>query len=182
MDISRSPNDIDVIDDSPQTLLILVVGAFVTGWLVAKVSAWIGARFTTVDRDPRDDRIRSLEAELRIARSDKNKADEARDAKDREIGELNSRIDAQDAQLKMRQDEVERLRADLRESVQKTHELREELSDRAEENLRSTVKLAQIETELSVARASSDLMSTGVLDYSVDDDDEDAAKAVKSGS
>ncbi len=170
-----------MLDDSPQTLLFLVIGAFVTGWLVAKVSAFFGRRFTAVERDPRDDRIRSLEAEARIARSDKAKLDEALETSRKEAEDLQSKIDAQGASLREQLGEINRLRADLRESVHKTHELREELSNRAEENLRSTVKLQQVETELSVARASTDLLSTGVLDYTVDDDDEDPARAVKSG-
>ena len=170
-----------MIDDSPQTLLILVTGAFVTGWLVAKISAWLGRRFTTVERDPRDDRIRSLEAELRIARSDKNKVDEALEARNKEIVELQTKIESQAATINDQLAQLKRAKSDLRESVQKTHELREELSDRAEENLRSTVKLQQVETELSVARASTDLISTGVLDYNIeDDDDPDAPQVVKS--
>jgi len=171
-----------LIDESPQTLLFLVVGAFVTGWLVAKFSSWIGNRYTTVARDPRDDRIRSLEAELRIARSEKAKVDEALENRKKEIDEIQARVDSHAKTIEDQLSQINRLKVDLRDSVQKTQELREELSNRAEENLRSTVKLQQIETELSVARASSDLMSTGVLDYTVDDDDEDGARPVESAS
>ena len=49
----------------------------------------------------------------------------------------------------------------------KTRELRAELSERATENLRSEVKLREVETELEVAQASTDLIATGVLDYSL---------------
>ncbi len=55
----------------------------------------------------------------------------------------------------------------------KTRELRSELSDRAQENVRSEVKLREVETELSVAQASTDLIATGVLDYSVAPDGEE---------
>jgi hypothetical protein len=47
------------------------------------------------------------------------------------------------------------------------------LSDRATENLRSEVKLREVETELSVAQASTDMIATGVLDYSVPPGEED---------
>lgn len=172
-----------MIDDSPQTLLFLVIGAFATGWLAAKVSAYFGQRFTATARDPRDDRIRSLEAELRIARSDKAKVDETLESRDKELAERQEKIDAQAATIQEQLGELNKMRCDLRDSVHKTHELREELSNRAEENLRSTVKLQQIETELSVARASTDLMSTGALDYTVDDEeaDEDEPQIFKSG-
>lgn len=171
-----------LIDESPQTLLFLVAGAFVAGWLVAKFSAWIGNRYTTVERDPRDDRIRSLEAELRIARSEKTKVGEALENRKQEIDDIQAKVDSHEKTIQDQLSQINRLKVDLRDSVQKTQELREELSDRAEENLRSTVKLQQIETELSVARASSDLISTGVLDYTVDDDDEDGTRPVKSAS
>ena len=52
-------------------------------------------------------------------------------------------------------------------------ELRAELSNRAAENVKSEVKLREVETELSVAQASTDLLATGVLDYSVAPDGEE---------
>ena len=50
--------------------------------------------------------------------------------------------------------------------MKKTRELRGELSNRAAENVKSEVKLREVETELSVAQASTDMIATGVLDYS----------------
>ena len=49
----------------PQNLLLLVVAAFLLGWLLASVSASLTARYKAKKRDPRDETIRSLEAELR---------------------------------------------------------------------------------------------------------------------
>jgi len=49
----------------------------------------------------------------------------------------------------------------------KTRELRNELSNRATENIKSEVKLREVETELEVAQASTDMLATGVLDYSL---------------
>ena len=59
------------------------------------------------------------------------------------------------------------------------NQLRTELTARAAENLKSEVKLREVETELSVAQASSDLIATGVLDYRLapDQDDGDTASA-----
>ena len=71
------------------------------------------------------------------------------------------------------QENVSKLRADLKESVRKTAELRHELQDRATQNLLSEAKARDLETELSVAQASTDLLATGVLDYSLADDLED---------
>ena len=51
-----------------------------------------------------------------------------------------------------------------------------ELSDRAAESVKSEVRLREVQTELSVAQASTDLLATGVLDYSVASDGEGDAK------
>jgi TPP-dependent pyruvate/acetoin dehydrogenase alpha subunit len=64
-------------------------------------------------------------------------------------------------------DTIIRLKSDLKESVIKTRELRAELSDRAAESVKSEVRLRDVETELSVAQASTDMIATGVLDYGV---------------
>ena len=51
--------------DAPDTLMYVAIGAFVLGWIVAKVSAALAGKIQTKKRDPRDDRIRNLDAELR---------------------------------------------------------------------------------------------------------------------
>ena len=48
----------------PQQLILYTAGAFLIGWLLASVNATLGARSRAKKRDPRDDRIRELEAEL----------------------------------------------------------------------------------------------------------------------
>ena len=67
------------------------------------------------------------------------------------------------------------MNSDLKDSVLKTRELRSELSDRATQNIKSEVKLREIETELDVAQASTDLIATGVLDYSMTPEVEEMA-------
>lgn len=153
--------------EAPQTLLYATVGAFVLGWLVGKIGSYFGNRVKTRNRDPRDDRIRSLEAEHRVAKSDAEKLREEVATKSKDLAEANKAIAARDSSLEELHREIEKLRRDLKDSVRKTRELRAELSDRATENLRSEVKLREVETELSVAQASTDMIATGVLDYSV---------------
>lgn len=167
-----------MIDDSPQTLLLLVIGAFALGWLVAKIGAFIRRRHNSGERDPREDRIRSLEAELRVARSSAGKQDSAAALREEQLVAAKANVDDFAKTINDQAAELDRLRIDLRDSVKKTHELREELTDRAEESLRSTVKLQQVETELSVVRETSDLMSTGGLDFDTTDDDEPPTRNV----
>ena len=163
--------------DTPQTLLLMTGGAFVLGWLVGKIGAYFGNKYTTKTRDPRDDRIRSLEAELRIAKSDAEKKQNDVDERAQELVEARKEIDDVERHLKKSEEVILTLRKDLRDSVRKTRELRAELTERATESLRSEVKLREVETELSVAQASTDMLATGVLDYNqapdgADDEDE----------
>lgn len=169
--------------ETPQTLIILTGGAFLLGWLVGKIGAYFGNKIATKNRDPRDDRIRSLTAELRIARSDYEKTNAELETKSKAFTEVEKELAAANSKLEKELDVTVALRKDLKDSVKKTRELRAELSDRATENIKSEVKLREVETELSVAQASTDMIATGVLDYSMapgDEDDEDEAHIVKS--
>jgi chromosome segregation ATPase len=172
--------------DTPQTLLYVTTAAFVLGWVVAKIGSYFSRKVRAKNRDPRDDRIRSLEADLRVAKLDLEKVRDELATRGKELTEVRQTVAERDTRLEKQGLETERLREDLRDSVKKTRELRAELSDRATENLRSEVKLREVETELSVAQASTDMIATGVLDYTVapDDDEEDQPRvhAAKSRS
>ena len=173
--------------ETPNTLLYVAGGAFLLGWLVGKIGAYVGNRFHARKRDPRDDRIRNLDAELRIAQSGSEKAKEEAARLKTELAEEKELVEQRDGIITDQQQSMAELRRDLKESVMKTRELRAELSNRAAENVKSEVKLREVETELSVAQASTDLLATGVLDYSVapdgeDDDGEVEGDQVQAGS
>ena len=53
----------------PEQFILMTVAAFLIGWLLSSLSSSIGAKQRVQRRDPRDDRIRSLEAEYRIAQT-----------------------------------------------------------------------------------------------------------------
>lgn len=161
--------------ETPQNLLLLTVGSFLLGWLVGKIGAYLGNKFKARERDPRDDRIRSLEAEVRIAKTELEKAKNEVEAKSKKITQAEAEVAGLEKTIDLQASEVDKLRLDLKDSVRKTRELRAELSDRAEENLRSEVKLREVETELSVAQASTDMIATGVLDFSVTPNEPDGA-------
>ena len=73
---------------------------------------------------------------------------------------------------------MEKMSVDLKDSVLKTRELRSDLAERATENVHAEAKIREVETELSVAQAATDMIATGVLDYSFipDEVQDDAAK------
>ncbi len=170
----------------PQQLILSTIGAFLLGWLLSSMFSAAGRKYRAKRRDPRDDRIRELEAEVRIAQTDLDKTQTLVVEKDKAIEEAQEGIEKRDNVITHQQGRVEELRRDLKESVLKTRELRAELSNRAEENVRSEVKLREVETELSVAQASSAFLATGVLDYSMapeneddDGDDSEVSEAAK---
>lgn len=153
--------------DLSQNVILMTAAAFLTGWLLSSLASALNAKQKAKKRDARDDRIRSLEAEVRVAQSEL----ESTKGKLQEIEETSASaledIEKRDNVITHQQEKLETLKADLKESVMKTRELRAELSDRATENLKSEVKLREVETELEVAQASTDMIATGVLDYSI---------------
>jgi len=153
--------------DTPETLLYVAGGAFLLGWFVGKIGAYFGNKIQARNRDPRDDRLRSMNAELRIAQTDAGKAKTELEEQSQTLKEESDTVTVRDKLIVEQGDTIIRLKSDLKESVIKTRELRAELSDRATENVKSEVRLRDIETELSVAQASTDMIATGVLDYGV---------------
>jgi len=163
--------------EPPQTLMLIAVGAFLLGWIMAKVGAALDRRFTAAKRDPRDDRIRSMSAEIRIAQGQVEKLKTALEEQEKEVAKVQKFVEEREKVSLKLMGVIVKLSSYLKDSVKKTRELRVELTERATENVKSEIKLRDVETELSVAQASGDLLSTGVLDYSVasgkkDEDDE----------
>lgn len=166
--------------DISQDLILYTAGAFLLGYLLSSLFGAVGSKSRAKKRDPRDDRIRSLEAELRVTQTDLEKAREKVDELQRELEDASDGIEKRDNVITHQQSRMDETTRDLRDSVMKTRELRAELSERATENIKSEVKLREVETELEVAQASTDLIATGVLDYALapveeasDNDDDD---------
>lgn len=161
----------------PQNLILWSAAAFFVGWVLSSINARMSNGSRAKKRDPRDDRIRSLEAELRVAQGESEKGKESVETLEEELKDATEGIEKRDNVISHQQEKIERVNRDLKESVMKTRELRAELSDRATENLKSEVKLREVETELEVAQASTDMIATGVLDYAFAGDAEAADEA-----
>ena len=166
-------NHIEMFFDIPQNLILMTVGAFLVGWMMSSINARLGSRYEAKKRDPRDDRIRSLEAELRVAQSDGEKSRSDVERLEDQLKETTIGIERRDYVITEQQSKLERAKTDLKDSVLKTRELRAELTERATESVHAEAKIREVETELSVAQASTDLIATGVLDYSVAPKNED---------
>lgn len=180
----RNPNNYTAMFvEFPETLVISAA-AFLLGVLLASVISALKSGRRATARDPRDDRIRSLEAEIRVAHTAATKAQEALDKLEEELSESTIGVERRDNVISEQQAKLERVSKDLRDSVIKTRELRAELTERATENVHAEAKIREVETELSVAQASQDLLATGVLDYKFvpDEDDPDDEAAEVSGA
>lgn len=161
--------------DLPDQLILYTAGAFLLGWLLSSISSSMTSRHRARKRDPRDDRIRELEAELRIATNESGKSMTELERLEEELKETTVGIERRDTVITEQQSKLERMQADLKDSVLKTRELRGELAERATENVHAEAKIREVETELSVAQASTDLIATGVLDYSLAPDTEEGS-------
>lgn len=155
-----------------QNLILMIAGAFLLGWLLSSISSSLGSKFKAKKRDARDGRIRSLEADLRVAKTDAEKSRTNFDKLEEELKETRSGIERRDNVITEQQAKIDRVSRDLKESVIKTRELRAELANRATENVHAEAKIREVETELSVAQASHDMLATGVLEYDSAEGDE----------
>jgi chromosome segregation ATPase len=157
----------------PKDLILAAVAAFLLGWILSSISSRLGSRHRATKRDPRDDRIRSLEAELRIAQADTGKTKTALESLEDQLKETTAGLETRDLVITEQQSKIDKITRDLKDSVLKTRELRAELADRAAQSVHAEAKIREVETELSVAQASTDLIATGVLDYRFEEDDEE---------
>ena len=161
--------------DLSLNLIVYTVGAFVLGWILSAISSRTSSRNQGPSRRSNDHLIRSLEADQRVAQTDSEKSKEKREKLEDELKQTTVDLGKRDGVISHQQQLIDKFKRDLKVSVQKTRELREELTDRASENIKSEVKLREVETELEIAQVSADMIATGVLDYS-------AAKNIADGT
>ena len=173
-------------------MIFIIVGAFMLGCILATMVNRANSDSRSQKRDPRDGRIRALEAELRVAKSVGEDSRTDVEKLQDELKETTVGVVRRDDVITQQQTKIQKVSSDLEKSVMKTHELRSELADRATQSLHAEAKIREVETELSVAHASTDLLSTGVLDYStspkvldpgaVDIDEDDKPKRARKAS
>ncbi len=163
-----------MFEELPQRELLTAGGAFVVGWVLAKLGSFAKARARAAKRDPRDDRIRSLDAELRIAQSGNEKLKSQLEDHKKDLAEARKAVATKKDAAGEQEAAMERLREDLKDSVKKTRELRAELTDRAEEAVRLEIRVRELETELSVAQSSPSLMASSLLGYGADEGENEA--------
>ena len=187
---SESTDHNAMFEELPNEVIFAIAGAFVLGCILVMIVSRLSSSIKSAKQDPRDARIRALEAELRIARLDNTDSRTEFERLQDELKETSVGLERRDVVIHKQQSELEKASTDLKESVLKTRELRSELTERATETIHAEAKIREVETELSVAQASNDMIGTGVLDYSLspnakagaelaleEDEPDDASKA-----
>lgn len=137
-----------------ELILVFALIGVLGGWAMGRIGSWFGYRKGAQGNDQHS--IRALEAALRIAQRKAEEAELALEQLREETEAIRRQFSNQSGNLSERDEEVLRLRQSLTDECLKTQGLRAELSHRAEETIRASVRVKDAETELSVARAGSD--------------------------
>ena len=146
--------------------IILGVVGFLAALLSMRVGIAIAGRLSGKGRNAADagsvdgeqgHTLRSLEAELRVARKKSEMAEQSLDEAHEEVTELRAEIERLQNQLAKKDEELEKAEQTLKDEIAKTVALRHRLTDQAEETIRARVKARDIETELSIRQAGSNL-------------------------
>ena len=153
--------------DLPDQAIMMMAGALLVGWLLGSISSKFRPKKGTRRLGRRDGRIQSLEAKLRIALADAEKKGNTIATVEKELADVRANAEKPNKVISDQQEQIVNLKKDLRYSIIKTRELRAEVADRAVENVRSEVKLRQLETKLQVAQVSTNLSASGVPEYSL---------------
>jgi chromosome segregation ATPase len=138
-----------------QMLMAIAGLGFVVGALLMRAITKPAEKLP-VSEDPRNHRIREMEADLRTTRREVADLEQALEEKTEEFNTAVETLQGLRADLAEREDELAKIKGDLKGSVSKTRELRTELQDRATETIREQVRAEEAETELDVARAGSE--------------------------
>jgi len=145
----------------PQIMLV-AAAAFVAGWLVGRLGSLLQRKNPSGGDGTRERRIRSLEADLRVAQRTAGEADQQADAARSSLETAEADLAEARARLDTVTQECARAQEELRSECAKTQELREELSARAEDAIHSRLKIKELETELSLIQAGSETVADEV--------------------
>jgi chromosome segregation ATPase len=138
-----------------EIILIFALIGVLGGWALGRLGSRWASREANRPGDS-DHRIRALEAELRVAQRKAEETELTLERNREEIEAVRAEARAAADSCAERDGELQALRKRLADECAKTQTLRVELTERAEETIRASVRVKEAETELSVARAGSD--------------------------
>ena len=136
--------------------VVFGVATFVAGFSLAGLMLRRGSGFKPKSDAAAEHQVRATEAELRVSRKRAEEAADEVTAARVEIDELCEANAAAKRQHDELRAEIDGLEQGLRDECAKTQELRQELTNRAEETIRAKVQMKEMQTELSVVQAGSE--------------------------
>lgn len=134
--------------------VLVPFGCFLGGWLIAKLT---GRKSKSVEADPRDSEIRSLQATVRVHKADLHKVKTVGAAAKEGLVDAQKTIETLQRKLKERRNELDIMKLDRKAAIEKARELRTELQNRALEFNMAKARIGELETEISVVRASREM-------------------------
>jgi chromosome segregation ATPase len=151
--------------------LMIAAGAFVVGWILAKITGLISKRAAENETPNEHHQIRSLEASLRVAQKKADDMSEQFESTCIDFNALKEEHEQLESEIGDREQALERARKAIKDETAKVHELRRELTNRAEAKIRAEAHAKDVETELSVMQAGSNAMKDEVDRLSAERED-----------
>lgn len=139
-------------------LLGPALGGFLIGVLGMRLVAGASRKAADVRSDDVNHRIRALEADLRVAQRTAEHLKAERDAQAVEFRKVADELATLRGQTETVEERARKLKSDLQHECGKTAKLRQELADRAEEMVRTSVQLRDVQNELGVNQVGSDVI------------------------
>jgi uncharacterized membrane-anchored protein YhcB (DUF1043 family) len=139
--------------------LLIPGAAFVVGWIIGMLFKRATPPSTGQGESGRDHKIRALDADLRVTNNRVQELEEQLLSRQKEFEAMSEECDTLVKTVEARNEELAKARTNLVVECKKTAKLRRELTGRAEETIRANVQIKDIETELDVAQAGSNVVA-----------------------
>lgn len=153
---------LDIAQFKPdQFMLAAAAAGFVLGVIVALLVKYLSGRNPAYE-DPRNHRIRELEADLRATRKSLAEKEQAFEQRSTEYTTAVGSLQELKTTLAIRDKRIHDLNTDLQGSLEKINDLRRELQDRAAERVHERIRAEAAVTELEVERAGSEAVMTEI--------------------
>ena len=137
------------------------VAGFVAGVILTIFFKYVTSR-SSAHEDPRNHKIRELEADLRATRKSLAEKEQVLEQKSAECNTAVSTLQELKTTMTVRDKRINDLSADLQGSQEKINDLRRELQDRAAERVHEQLRAEAAVTELEVERAGTEAVMTEI--------------------
>jgi len=151
--------------------LVIGMGAVFLGWLLAKIGGLFSKKDAAAETPNEHHQIRSLEASLRVAQKKAAEVSEKFESTCVDFEALKQEHDDLERALEEREAALNEAKQAIRDETAKVHDLRRELTNRAEAKIRAEAHAKEVETELSVMEAGSSAMKDEVSRLSAERED-----------